>query len=103
MSEPAELVLYTASYHRRLGWQVIGPDGKPLPEVFNSASHAGGVAGQMNKAARRDAGRTKRKCLCCRKEFMSEGSHNRMCDPCRRLGTEIQSPYGVAPIRRGRS
>lgn len=26
---------------------------------------------------------TVRKCLCCSKEFKSEGIHNRVCDPCK--------------------
>lgn len=26
----------------------------------------------------------RRPCLCCGSVFLSEGAHNRMCDPCRR-------------------
>lgn len=100
MSEPSPMKLYEAEYVRGVGWKIFGPGRKALPEVYKTASHAGGVAGQMNKAAAKAAGKTQRNCLCCRKAFMSEGPHNRMCDTCRRLGTEIQSPYGLAPIRR---
>jgi len=31
----------------------------------------------------RRAERTERKCLSCKKPFMSEGAHNRMCNQCR--------------------
>ena len=27
--------------------------------------------------------RTKRPCLCCKKPFMSEGAHNRLCNECK--------------------
>lgn len=31
-----------------------------------------------------------RKCLCCKRDFMSEGAHNRLCSRCR---TRDVSPY----------
>ena len=31
---------------------------------------------------------TKRACLCCHKPFPSEGSHNRLCNPCRHLSPD---------------
>lgn len=29
----------------------------------------------------------KRSCLCCTETFVSEGPHNRLCDPCRKRGS----------------
>lgn len=28
--------------------------------------------------------RTRRQCMCCKKEFFSAGSHNRLCEQCKR-------------------
>lgn len=46
----------------------------------------------------RNAARQKRKCITgCGREFMSEGPHHRMCDPCRRGGGVDVSPSRVMP------
>lgn len=37
-----------------------------------------------------------RRCLCCQREFRSEGAHNRLCEPCRRKAADI-SPYSPDP------
>lgn len=37
--------------------------------------------------------RTERACMRCRKAFMSEGAHNRMCDPCRNYAPVMDSPF----------
>ena len=41
-----------------------------------------------------------RACLCCQKEFLSEGAHNRLCNDCRQ--SDDDASYAVAPIRRKR-
>lgn len=46
--------------------------------------------------ARRRASRVMRPCMCCRRPFQSEGAHNRLCDPCRRKGSDI-SPFTPDP------
>jgi DNA-directed RNA polymerase specialized sigma24 family protein len=37
--------------------------------------------------------KTLRSCLCCRRHFLSEGAHNRMCDTCRRRSDSQRNPY----------
>jgi hypothetical protein len=32
---------------------------------------------------------TKRKCMCCRKDFGSEGIHNRLCLPCKDSAQDV--------------
>lgn len=36
--------------------------------------------------------RTKRACMCCGREFFSAGSHNRLCEQCKRSHSHI-SPF----------
>lgn len=43
---------------------------------------------------------TVRPCLCCRKDFLSEGAHNRLCNRCRALGDG--GPYDTPAIVRYR-
>ena len=38
-----------------------------------------------------------RPCLRCRRDFPSEGIHNRMCDPCRNYAPVTDSPYCPDP------
>lgn len=56
----------------------------------------------MNSKPKADESqRAKRKCLMCRRDFMSEGPHNRRCKPCRNLvnnaeyGGVDEQPYRV--------
>ena len=37
--------------------------------------------------------KTARRCMCCRKEFMSEGKHNRMCVPCKVYARDHDHPF----------
>lgn len=54
---------------------------------------ARGKIGQMQRAEREAARRKTRKCLCCGREFQSEGPGHRLCDLHRRtigsLGREM--------------
>lgn len=70
-----------------LGFVVVDQAGNYVSRVFPSEASA---TGAMTRA-RRAASRTVRPCLCCTKEFSSEGAHNRLCDTCRR--GENLSPY----------
>jgi len=47
----------------------------------------GGTGG----APKATAGKKTRACMCCRIPFLSEGAHNRLCDPCR---DGAESAYG---------
>lgn len=38
-----------------------------------------------------------RPCMCCQREFNSDGAHNRLCDPCRRRGLDLDgSVHSIA-------
>lgn len=62
-----------------LGFVVVDAQGKQISRVFPIEASA---TGALTRAIR-DAGLKARQCICCRKNFMSEGAHNRMCDRCR--------------------
>jgi hypothetical protein len=54
-------------------------DGRPIGRVYWKEERAWAAADRYAKAARSRI----RRCLCCTKAFVSEGPHNRLCDPCR--------------------
>ena len=57
--------------------------GRPITGALNSVPNAEYRRDQI-KAQREKADRSRmRKCLCCPKEFLSEGPHHRMCNSCR--------------------
>lgn len=58
-------------------------------------AHAKECGAEPRTRTKRSRG-TVRPCLCCRRPFLSEGAHNRLCDPCRRKGSDI-SPYTPEP------
>lgn len=70
--------------------------------VFEGAKRLSGQCGSSGEAEARGArilqarAKERRNCLTCRKPFMSEGPHNRMCDVCRRsaarLGPQFTEP-----------
>jgi len=37
-----------------------------------------------------------RPCMCCQALFLSDGPHNRLCDPCRKRGSAEGSPVGYS-------
>lgn len=41
------------------------------------------------EARAKEIERALRPCLCCRRTFLSQGAHNRLCDLCRRLDSGI--------------
>ncbi len=55
---------------------------------------ASGMAAAERKA--RKEKRTLRPCLCCRKPFMSEGWHDRLCNRCGRGNTDADLYAGDA-------
>lgn len=43
-----------------------------------------------------------RPCMCCAREFSSDGPHNRLCDPCRKRGQDVDpSVHSVVRGSRG--
>lgn len=71
-----------------LGFVVVDVQGNYVSRVFPIEASA---TGAMTRAIR-DSGLKTRPCLCCRKDFRSEGAHNRLCEYCRR--GENLTPYG---------
>lgn len=43
--------------------------------------------------------KTTRACMCCRKDFMSEGNHNRMCVSCKVYARDHDHPF--TPLSEG--
>lgn len=74
------------------GYNVIDADGVPKTGIVANFD----VADRMREALERKAARRRRPCLRCRKPFVSEGAHNRMCDMCRKTinGIAVQSHAG---------
>lgn len=59
-------------------YMVFAPDGTALGSASSDACAASMVDRHM-KAAKAKV----RPCLCCQRDFRSEGPHNRLCKPCR--------------------
>lgn len=57
-------------------------DGKLVSGSCQSAPTAWSVFRRLENAGRN----TRRTCLCCGGDFMSEGIHNRLCNRCRQVG-----------------
>lgn len=60
-------------------------DGKIVQGPFTSAGRAEDVRDELIRVAKRRP----RACLTCKAEFISDGAHNRMCDPCRNRGSDM--------------
>lgn len=78
---------------------IYRPDGT-IYDQCDSLQQAAATVGRRQKEDDERARKTVRPCLCCQREFQSEGIHNRLCDTCRRSGGEY-NPHAVAP-RNGR-
>jgi hypothetical protein len=50
------------------------------------------------KPARRKTGMKQRLCLRCDHEFLSEGPHNRLCQPCREFLAGAPTPMEEYPL-----
>ena len=59
------------------------PSSMEDPGTFRTRKLAEGWLAR-NFARFETAGVKMRACMCCRTQFFSQGSHNRMCQPCRR-------------------
>ncbi len=74
----------------REGWQAR-KNGQPVGRAYASEERAWA---QVDRLKVQD-NLTERSCMTCRKNFGSEGPHNRMCDPCRRTAARA-----VASVQR---
>lgn len=78
---------------------VYHPDGSVYGK-YSTLCEAASVVGRRQKEDDERARKTVRPCLHCGNDFQSEGIHNRLCDPCRRLG-DGPMPCSVASASRG--
>lgn len=74
------------------GHVVIDPDGKQVRGPYRGNDEAQEVCDVMQRRHDRQQMR-KRPCMCCRREFISEGAHHRLCDECRRSGDGLPNQY----------
>lgn len=95
-----ELARFRVEHNADGGYDVIDPDGRVVVKVGNKA-FALNRAEALQKAADTAAKRGPRQCLCCGREFDSEGIHNRMCKPCRGRADPLDR-YGYAGAGDGR-
>lgn len=68
---------------------IINHVGNPVSTMKVTRRDAEALAEKLNAAAEREErfGHARRRaCLSCAREFMSEGSHNRLCPYCRQTG-----------------
>lgn len=63
----------------QVGYYIAAADGTKLSGLANDR----GTQVDMLARWRKALSQRKRRCMTCPSEFMSEGSHNRMCDRCR--------------------
>jgi len=94
------LARFRVEYDGGRGYDVIDPDGRVVAKVGNR-DMALNRAEALQRAADTAAKRGPRPCLCCGREFDSEGIHNRMCTPCRGRADPLDR-YGYAGAGDGR-
>jgi hypothetical protein len=70
---------FAVRYVKDKGYAVFDPDGERASGFFHHHDLAA-------------AKRKKRPCMCCQREFMSQGIHNRLCDRCRHIRDELGDP-----------
>lgn len=91
---------YRAEYATGRGFEIIDPTGRVIGREQNRAI-ALNRADALQKEADTAAKRGPRPCLCCGREFHSDGIHNRMCNPCRGRADPLDR-YGYAGGEGGR-
>lgn len=70
-------------YFNGQGYAVVDAFGRPISRFFDKRERALAHLDKLRAEADAKTKRGKRPCMCCGHEFLSEGIHNRMCDPCR--------------------
>lgn len=87
---------FTVQFVAGQGHCLFDPDGKRVGTAYGSAIQARARCGHQQKLADAAARRIVRPCMCCRKEFQSDGIGNRLCQNCRGASDaagEPQRPY----------
>lgn len=91
---------FTIEYVPGRGYFVLSPAGDRVSGPFGARNNA--LTNRDARQARADvkSRRGARPCLCCGAVFQSEGPHNRMCTPCRALGSDTSTYRFISPARR---
>jgi hypothetical protein len=96
--DPQEFLARHAEYNRHYRVrQQVEREFKGLRQSALSLAKAEGYGPYLPKRAGRKV--TTRKCLKCDREFQSDGSHNRICDPCRTANANLVEINGQAGDR----
>lgn len=74
---------FDTRYMTGRGYGVFAPSGVLLA-VYRSYTAAEVRCDHEQAVADSKAKRGPRNCMCCGRQFTSQGIHNRLCDPCRR-------------------
>lgn len=77
-------------------WAVVDADGVLITGPLVHKSYAQGLARELDASLSEVRPKNERKCLCCPTMFLSEGPHNRLCDGCRRQGSNEMTPNSFA-------
>ncbi|MFN3973443.1 MAG: hypothetical protein ACK4L4_19165 [Gemmobacter sp.] len=83
------------------GWAVFDPLGRKVSGVEKDRAAADQRADALQREADDKVRRGPRPCLCCRREFVSEGAHNRLCGNCRHADAGPVAMAWARPQRRG--
>lgn len=76
----------------RRSYMVFDAAGAAVSQEYWTKADAEAAKDRLNRAAQMK----NRPCICCRKNFLSEGAHNRMCSACRHGNSELHQevrPY----------
>lgn len=88
-----ELAKFRVEFLPGRGHYVVDPSGERV-SVFESLGRAHDIRHAKQMAYDAAKKRKVRPCLCCGRDFQSEGAHNRMCTPCRGMASNDESaPY----------
>ena len=94
---------FEIEYQRGRGWFVVAPDGRLSDRSFGNRNAALAAKGHAARQASDLSKGVERPCITCRKDFLSQGPHHRMCSACRHNspGEASQTPYIAQAARRG--
>ena len=93
-----DAALFRVEFMPGRGHYVVDPMGQRC-SIYESSGRAEDIRHKKQTAFDAAKKRKARACLCCGQSFQSEGSHNRMCDPCRRRASNDEAtPYRIGSI-----
>lgn len=92
---------YRVEYVSGRGYFVADPEGRFVSGPWHGRDTAEARRHELQTVLDIAKRRGPRACLCCGRQFESEGIHNRMCTPCRGRG-DVLAAYGYAGAGDGR-